>query len=123
MRLDEKRTIKSLECCISGSKECEGCPYSNEPKCGTQQRIDALALIRIKNDKIKSLEKKLREARQEQPPFIVKKVIDAVKSKASRNASSCMATGIMREIFTIRGSALDEIAEEFRQTLGGTKNE
>ena len=117
-RLDEKKTVEWLECCISPSKECEGCPYANEPKCGTMQKIDALALIRNKNARIKALEMQLREAKRQQAPFVVKRVIDAVKSKASRNAYSCMATGDMKEIFTIRGRDLDEIEKSI---LGGDK--
>lgn len=112
MRL-EKKTVKGMECCISLSKDCEGCPYSNETKCGTQQKIDALALIRSKNAKIKALEKQLYDAEKGLNPSLVKRVIDAVKSKASRNASTCMASGIMREIFTIRGRDLDEIRRKF----------
>ena len=110
-RLDEKKTVKGLECCISPSKDCEGCPYVEEKKCGTMQRIDALALIRNKNARIKALEKQLKEAKKEYG-LLPRKIIDAVKSKAARNASSCMATGIMREIFTIRGRDLDEIIKE-----------
>ena len=116
-RLDEEKTVKGLECCISPSKECEGCPYSEEAKCGTMQKIDALALIRNKNARIKALERQLKEAKRKQAPFIVKKVIDAVKSKASRNSYSCMASGELREIFTIKGRDLDEIIKE----IGGEK--
>ena len=76
------------------------------------QKIDALALIRNKNARIKALEKQLKEAQMKQDPFIVQKVIDAVKSKASRNACSCMASGEMKEIFTIRGRDLDEIIKK-----------
>lgn len=112
MRLDEQKTVKGLECCISPSKECEGCPYSEETKCGTMKKIDALALIRNKNARIKVLERQLREAKMHQDPAVVKRVIDAVKSKASRNAYSCMASGDMKEIFTIRGRDLNEIIKE-----------
>lgn len=116
-RLDEQKVLKGLECCISQSKDCEGCPYVEEKKCGTMQRIDALALIRNKNARIKVLEKQLKEAKKECSLLPIK-IIDAVKSKASRNACSYMASGVMREIFTIRGRDLDEIEKSI---LGGDK--
>ena len=31
-RLDEQKVLKGLECCISQSKDCEGCPYVEEKK-------------------------------------------------------------------------------------------
>ena len=41
----------------------------------------------------------------------VKRTIDAVRSKAVRNAYSCMISGELRETYTIKGIALTEIEE------------
>ena len=57
-----EKTIEGLKCCISPSKECEECPYSEEAKCGTKQRIDALSVIMAQQDQIRLLRKRLREA-------------------------------------------------------------
>lgn len=131
-KADEKKIVKGLECCISSSKECEGCPYASEKKCGTMQRMDALSLIRnyrkvnkAQEKVIKELQAKLHESEKDAEKhlkkvkeltdaqaFLVMKVIDAVKSKASRSVSSCMASGDMRELFTIRGRDLDDIIKK-----------
>lgn len=41
-----------------------------------------------------------------------KKTLDAVRSRATRNAYSCMISGNIRETYTISGKALEEIEKE-----------
>ena len=41
-----------------------------------------------------------------------KKTLDAVRSRATRNAYSCMISGDIRETYTISGKALEEIEKE-----------
>lgn len=41
-----------------------------------------------------------------------KKTLDAVRSRATRNAYSCMISGGIRETYTISGKALEEIEKE-----------
>lgn len=43
------------------------------------------------------------------------KVIDAVKSRGTRNAYSCMISGELHETYTISGKALDEIVKDSRE--------
>lgn len=43
---------------------------------------------------------------------IVKKTIDAIKSRSDRHTYSCMISGNMRETYTISGKALEEIEKE-----------
>ena len=42
----------------------------------------------------------------------VKKTIEAVKSRGTRNAYSCMISGEIHETYTIKGTAFEEIVKE-----------
>ena len=45
-----------------------------------------------------------------------KKTLDAVRSRATRNAYSCMISGNIRETYTISGEALDKIEKELLES-------
>lgn len=48
---------------------------------------------------------------------IVKKTIDAIKSRSDRHTYSCMFSGDIRETYTISGKALDEIEKELLEDV------
>lgn len=47
----------------------------------------------------------------------IKKTLDAIRSRATRNAYSCMISGDIRETYTISGKALEEIEKELLEDV------
>lgn len=91
--MDKNEIIKAIESHRKG--ECHNCPYEGLSGCIDIMCENAVKFIKetIKAD-------------------TVKKTLDVVRSRGTRNAYSCIISGEIRETYIISGKALEEIEEE-----------
>ena len=116
MELKRELIIKALECCLThnGCEQCEYKPFDalrGTMGCYESLMVDALETIKELNVTNMVYRITLTKLYAELKTS-VHKTMDIIKSKSTRTAYSCMASGEMHETYTIRGSDLVEIEKE-----------